>query len=65
MNALLARLRGLVFLIGLAVLPGGILPFVHNNIEYIAVIIVAVSVVPVIIEYLRGRSKAKQWLSNT
>ena len=46
--------------IGLAgVLLGGI-PFVHNNIEYIAVIIVAVSVVPVIIEYLRGRSKAKQ-----
>ena len=41
------------------VLLGGI-PFVHNNIEYIAVIIVAVSVVPVIIEYLRGRSKAKQ-----
>ena len=46
--------------IGLAgVLLGGI-PFVHNNIEYIAVIIVAVSVVPVFIEYLRGRSKAKQ-----
>ena len=49
-----------VGLIGMAgVLLGGI-PFVHNNIEYIAVIIVAVSVVPVIIEYLRGRSKAKQ-----
>lgn len=46
--------------IGLAgVLLGGI-PFVHNNIEYIAVIIVVVSVVPVFIEYLRGRSKANQ-----
>ena len=46
--------------IGLAgVLLGGI-PFVHNNIEYIAVIIVLVSVVPVFIEYLRGRSKAKR-----
>ena len=46
--------------IGVAgVLLGGI-PFVHNNIEYIAVIIVLVSVVPVFIEYLRGRSKAKR-----
>ena len=49
-----------ISVIGVAgVLLGGI-PFVHNNIEYIAVIIVLVSVVPVFIEYLRGRSKAKR-----
>ena len=50
-------------LIGTAgVLLGGI-EFVHKNIELLAVIIVLVSVVPVAIEYIRGRKKEQKALS--
>ncbi|GAA0497081.1 DedA family protein [Streptomyces olivaceiscleroticus] len=46
-----------VTLLGAAL--GGI-EFVHKNIEAILVLIVLISVVPIVIEYLRGRSKAKK-----
>ncbi|MER7396631.1 VTT domain-containing protein [Streptomyces sp. NPDC000151] len=46
-----------VTLLGAAL--GGI-EFVHKNIEAILVLIVLISVVPIAIEYLRGRKKAKK-----
>ncbi|MEU7484960.1 VTT domain-containing protein [Streptomyces sp. NPDC042319] len=46
-----------VTLLGAAL--GGI-EFVHKNIEAILVLIVLISVVPIVIEYLRGRSKSKK-----
>ncbi|MDO5749762.1 MAG: VTT domain-containing protein [Rothia sp. (in: high G+C Gram-positive bacteria)] len=41
------------------VMLGGV-PFIKNNIELIAIIIVLVSVIPVGLEYLRARREAKQ-----
>jgi membrane-associated protein len=38
----------------------GNIDFVHKNIEAILILIVFVSVVPIIIEFLRARSKAKK-----
>lgn len=38
----------------------GNIEFVHKNIEAILVLIVLISVVPIVVEYLRGRSKAKK-----
>ena len=60
------NILGAVLWIGLigtaGVLLGGI-EFVHKNIELLAVIIVLVSVVPVAIEYIRGRKKEQKALS--
>ena len=36
------------------------MPFVRHNIEVILLLIVAVSVVPIAIEFLRERAKAKR-----
>ena len=60
------NILGAVLWIGLigtaGVLLGGI-EFVHKNIELLVVIIVRVSVVPVAIEYIRGRKKEQKALS--
>lgn len=38
----------------------GQIPLVHNNLEVAIILIVAVSVVPMVVEYLRTRRKARQ-----
>ncbi len=38
----------------------GNIDFVHKNIEAILILIVLISVVPIIIEFLRARSKARK-----
>jgi len=60
------NILGAVLWIGLIGTAGGLLggiEFVHKNIELLAVIIVLVSVVPVAIEYIRGRKKEQKALS--
>jgi len=53
---------GVIWACGITVLGYflGNIPFIHDNLEVVLVLIVAVSVVPMVIEYLRARARSRR-----